>query len=288
MSNPSNIEPFVLIGRNGLQTSIALQHLINAKFFPRSVWIQSIETPLPALTERICRAHQLSYHYVSDLNDLPTVQRLLRIKPEFAIVAGLGTILNESLLDQILIANLHIGTLPLYRGAHVNFWKMKNGDDWYGATIHKMEKTIDRGDIFAIAELDASQIIDGFELMRQNYHLAGELLLEWMGRDDKWERKHPNADLHEPGKYYPKFSEADFQLDVTSSVTHLYKQINRLRFYGDSKLHIGEQSYSSSRADLLSEEYMQTDSISIKLVRENYAILNHPTGLLGLHLNKTT
>lgn len=287
MSKPSNKPSFVVIGRNGLQTSIALQQLIRANYFPLAVWIEQIDSSLPALTEIVCQTNDIPFSYTQDFNSTATVSAILQGKPDFAIVAGLATIIKEPLLDNIPIANLHIGILPYYRGAHVNFWKMKAGEDRYGATVHKMEKAIDRGSIFAIQVFDAGAIIDGFELMRQNYILAGALLVDWMDRDNKWECVHPNSRLEGKGKYFPKFSEKDFHLDDNASVSLLYKQINRLRFYGASLLQVGEHTYETNRADLLSDQPVPSARISVRLVRDDYAVLQHPTGILGLHLNNT-
>lgn len=273
------------MGRNGLQTSIALQSLLHANHKPRAVWIEEIETPLPALTARVCQSHHIPFSYCNNFNNPDFANKILEGNPDFGVVAGLSTILKEPLLEQLPIANLHIGTLPFYRGAHVNFWKMKAGEDRYGASIHKMEKAIDRGNIFSVGELDARDIIDGFELMRQNYCLAGQLLVEWIGKNGKWEQVHPNTGLQGVGSYYPKFTADDFQLDINAPVSLLYKQINRLRYYGTSSLQIGDKIYWSNRADLLSNEPKPSGTISINLVRQDYAILDHSTGILGLHLN---
>lgn len=277
---------FVLIGRNGLLTSIALEKLANQGHIPKRVWIEKTDNALPALTERVCRAYAIPFTYSAHLNQPNTADKIMNDQPAFGVVAGLGTILKETLLDRLTIVNLHIGALPFYRGAHVNFWKMKANEDQYEASLHRMEREIDSGIIFDIAEAHFPEI-DGFELMRKNYRLAGELLCSWLDRKDKWEMVHSNSKLEAEGTYYPIMKTEDFTLDVEQPVHVLYKQINRLRFYGAARLKIGEKTYKTSRAELLSTQSVSDQSIAIQHVSNEYVILHHPTGLLGLHLTST-
>ena len=45
--------------------------------------------------------------------------------------------------------NIHMGLSPYYRGSSCNFWAMyDNRPEYVGATIHKLSKGLDSGDIF--------------------------------------------------------------------------------------------------------------------------------------------
>lgn len=99
---------------------------------------------------------------------------------------------------------------------------------------------------------------------------------------------HSNSELEEKGAYYPIMKAADFALDVKQPVQTLYRQINRMRFYGPTRLQIEDRIYVTYRADLLSEVTQVTEPISISRVHADYLVLNHPTGLLGLHLYQSS
>ena len=45
------------------------------------------------------------------------------------------------------IFNCHAGLLPSYRGRSVLNWALINGEKYYGVTVHKVDKSIDTGDI---------------------------------------------------------------------------------------------------------------------------------------------
>jgi methionyl-tRNA formyltransferase len=45
--------------------------------------------------------------------------------------------------------NFHPGLLPEYAGLHTHQWAIRNGEDEFGVTVHRMERRIDTGNIVA-------------------------------------------------------------------------------------------------------------------------------------------
>jgi len=53
----------------------------------------------------------------------------------------------KTLLDMYPVLNVHLAPLPRYRGRHPLHWALINGERSFGATIHRMSREIDAGEI---------------------------------------------------------------------------------------------------------------------------------------------
>jgi folate-dependent phosphoribosylglycinamide formyltransferase PurN len=85
-----------------------------------------------------------------DLNLLPFHILEEALKSDIYIVFGASYIkgwLADFLINQNTY-NIHMGISPYYRGASCNFWALyDNNPSYVGATIHKLSKGLDNGDI---------------------------------------------------------------------------------------------------------------------------------------------
>ena len=59
-------------------------------------------------------------------------------------------IIPQEYLDSRPCFNFHPGILPWYRGVGIQSWVLINGESEAGATLHKMSKEVDKGEIIAI------------------------------------------------------------------------------------------------------------------------------------------
>lgn len=69
------------------------------------------------------------------------------IKADVALVFAFPYCIPQHILDLPPhgIYNLHLGTLPVYKGADPLFWQIKNQEQQIGISIHKMTAVIDNG-----------------------------------------------------------------------------------------------------------------------------------------------
>jgi folate-dependent phosphoribosylglycinamide formyltransferase PurN len=85
----------------------------------------------------------------SKLNSSETLSLIKKYSPGFIAVFGIG-IIKEEILSYCpdSFYNLHVGIPEYYRGSSCNFWPIYNRDlKNLGATVHKIEKGIDTGQI---------------------------------------------------------------------------------------------------------------------------------------------
>lgn len=222
---------FLFLGTGGLLSSIVLEKLCKEKLYPFQVYLQPSLKNFPNLTELVCNKYNLKYTFTKDINSEEKIKEIKSIQPLFVFTASFGQILSSKLLDVSNFFNLHMGILPQYKGALTNFWKIKQGHDVFGATIHQMSEKIDSGKIVKTIEKDFSNIINGFELISQNYQMAADLLSEAI-KNNLFSKTEFFYEPKEKGNYYPKVEEKDFEINIFDDTLKTYKVINRLQFYG--------------------------------------------------------
>lgn len=272
---------FALMGRGGLLTSIVLEKLVDGGYPPEFVAIEKTESKYPNLTERICQKHAIPYKIIEKINSEETLEIIRQNCIKLFVVASLGTILKKELLNTCKFINLHMGILPDYKGAYTNFWKIKNGDDVFGATIHEMTEKIDSGRIIYQCEKDFSDVIHGFDFIRQNYLMAAEGLMECI-RSGKIEEDKKETSPLPKGNYFPKYTEKDFEIDFSKTCFDNYKIINRLQFYGNPFFYFNNEKKYVVSAQLLFVTHDTSDFIGVEEVSINKFLYYGIDGILEL------
>lgn len=94
-----------------------------------------------------------------DLSMLPLTVLDGALACDIAVVFGASWI-REPLIDALVARraiNIHMGISPYYRGSSCNFWALYDGNaDLVGATIHRLSRGLDSGDILFHALPDPS------------------------------------------------------------------------------------------------------------------------------------
>ncbi|MHA2181823.1 MAG: formyltransferase family protein [Promethearchaeota archaeon] len=127
--------------------------------------------------KNVCSFFNISYEYVTDVND-PNFIKNLRSKEPDIIISFQRQIFSENLLGVAKIAclNCHPAELPNYRGFRPIFSAMLNGEKSIGITVHTMTKEIDKGAIICQKSFPSS---NKYSLM-DNYNLAHEIYSDVM------------------------------------------------------------------------------------------------------------
>lgn len=123
------------------------------------------------------------------LTDKITVEYCQINKIEFVISYNYTHIIPEDviLLFPNKIINLHISYLPYNRGAHPNIWSFIDNTK-KGVTIHKVDKTLDTGDILLQKIVNFDDTIETLETTYNKLHLEIQELFKknWNNiRDNK-------------------------------------------------------------------------------------------------------
>ena len=246
-------------------TSSVLNTMIDSGMMPLAVIIE--KTPydqnFPNLTENICLAEKIPY-LRSDINDDETIKFIKQHEPNLVVVASLGKILTNELLETSAYINVHMGILPAERGAHTIFWNILNDYDTFGISIHEMTETIDHGKIFTQTTINLPDIQDGFELHKQLYLEAAKQTCDFLNNyPESLNEVIITENISED--YFSKFDPKYLQLDIDQSFDTLAKKINRLQYYGSPRIELNCSSFEISHAVplLTTEAGNQTEDIKV-------------------------
>ncbi len=143
------------IGRKQILTSPPVKRLIADSKLPIEIFQPATKTELLAIS------HELS-----------------TIKPDLAIIAAYGKIIQKTILDipKYGTLNTHASLLPAYRGASPIQYAILNGDKETGITIMKIDEEVDHGPIISKSECQISNN-DTYESLSQKLAILGAKLL---------------------------------------------------------------------------------------------------------------
>ncbi len=132
------------------------------------------EPPVKTLAESL----GLTVYQPSSLRTVEQRQPLADVQPDLIVVAAYGLILGRSTLELPVrgCVNLHASLLPRYRGASPISAAILNGDDATGVTLMLMERGLDTGPMFDMAQIPVD-LKDTTESMTGRLaNIAGDLL----------------------------------------------------------------------------------------------------------------
>ncbi len=143
---------------------------------PKGRGRKTIPTPVKAAaTERGLTVAQPSSVRTPDF-----VAKLKALEPDFFVVAAMGQILSQELLDipRVGPVNVHASLLPKYRGAAPIQWALINGEQETGITTMLMNAGMDTGDILLTARTGISGEDTAQSLHDRLSSIGAKLLIE--------------------------------------------------------------------------------------------------------------
>src|SRR5438552_6653266 len=163
-----------LLKRSGF---IYLAEMIRIKIAGKVLRREKIITP-----KRLAKAHQVQTYYTNNINNAQSLAQLAAWSPDLII----STNFNHYIADRARQAarvgtwNLHKSLLPHYRGMAPSFYALLNGERNVGATLHKVAKGFDTGDILCQIEIPISNGDSVESLNRKTSDLGGEMLAQYL------------------------------------------------------------------------------------------------------------
>ena len=99
------------------------------------------------------------------------LQYIRELEPDLIVVSCFSTKLEADLLKipKIGCFNLHPSLLPRHRGPDPLFWQFKDGSKNFGITLHRMEASLDSGNIIKQTKVN---LPDGISITQANENLA--------------------------------------------------------------------------------------------------------------------
>ena len=116
-----------------------------------------------------------------DLNMLPKEILSDSLDSDLYIIFG-SSFIKGWLVDYLIkkrAINIHMGLSPYYRGSSCNFWAMYDQKPEYvGATIHKLSKGLDSGDMFFHCLPNIKNMKNPFDFTMQSVKVAHSAIIE--------------------------------------------------------------------------------------------------------------
>ncbi|MCW7471401.1 methionyl-tRNA formyltransferase [Leptospira kanakyensis] len=138
--------------QSGLEIEFVLTHKDNS--------LESVDT--------LCLKNHIEYSYFDLRKDKILLEKLCSYKPEYLISVNYRYIIPGDLLRVSKYPlNLHGSLLPKYRGRTPHVWAIINGESKSGITCHKMEESVDTGEIYHQIEVNISEEDTGQTLLQK-------------------------------------------------------------------------------------------------------------------------
>lgn len=140
-----------------------------------------IRAPLKAFRMRaILNRYEISNIETDDVNDPALLNHIRSLAPDLILsVLALQRFGPDLLrIPRIGCVNIHLGTIPEYRGLYSSFWVLYNGDDEFGVTIHLMNGRMDAGPVIRERRFSILQGETVLSLERRQLRLIPDLLKE--------------------------------------------------------------------------------------------------------------
>ncbi|WP_249041575.1 formyltransferase family protein [Campylobacter lari] len=109
------------------------------------------------------------FFYNSDFKD---DEFFNRISNSLIISANNAYIFKEKCIQNNIIINYHNSLLPKYKGRNAHIWAIWNQENTTGITWHKVDCTIDTGDIILQKEITINNSLTAIKLLQIQQNLA--------------------------------------------------------------------------------------------------------------------
>jgi len=167
-----------LLKRSGF---IYLTEMIRMKIAGKVLSREKIVTP-----KKLAKAHQVEIYYSSNINDAQSLAQLAAWSPDLIISTNFSHYIADRARQTARVGtwNLHKSLLPHYRGMAPSFYALLNGEKKVGATLHKVAKGFDTGDILCQIEIPISDCDSVQSLNRKTSDLGGKMLARYLEEVD--------------------------------------------------------------------------------------------------------
>jgi len=119
------------------------------------VWAALLLTVYSGVEYVLKASRLLKLFYSSNINDEASLSRLRSWAPDLIVSTNFSHYVGERVwsIARFGTWNLHKSYLPHYRGMAPSFYALLNGEQRVGATLHKIAKGFDTGDIVTQVEV---------------------------------------------------------------------------------------------------------------------------------------
>jgi len=175
------------------------------------------------------REQGLALYQPFKVRDLEVVDEIVRLSPDYIVVAAYGKILPVDILDASKkeTLNVHASLLPEYRGAAPINYALLKGKDKTGISIIRLIKEMDAGPVFLTKEINIDKDDDAITLTDKLARLGAETIVEALKKIHAQELKPTEQDA-DKATFSPKLTRELSPIDWKRSALEITNQIRAL------------------------------------------------------------
>lgn len=177
----------------------------------------------------LCKAHDIPYQHVDDINSAESVKWIRDLQPDIIFCFGWSSLIKNELLQlpPMGIVGYHPTKLPLNRGRHPLIWALVLGLDESASTFFFMENGADDGDILSQETFQITDEDDASTLYSRIIEIASKQIENFLPQlsDDTYQRIRQD---HQVANYWRKRSEKDGLIDFRMSSRAIYNLVRAL------------------------------------------------------------
>ncbi len=218
----------------------------------------------------------IKYYEVENPIDILRIKLFKEI--DFFIMCSYGRKIPKQIIDKIAIYNIHFGELPYYKGRHPTFYATMSNELRPGISIHKIDESIDEGDIISIEKVNYfynENESDLFiKLQKKIPNLLNALVLYLQDNTKK-------NNITQKGKYFKPVSDNDKIFSINDKFDKIYNIIRAQSNFDGGKYIANNGTVfwiKEIRLSVIKQEYIIKDDliyfkdklIGIKYKKENF------------------
>lgn len=177
----------------------------------------------------VCKKNKINLIKINNINDKRAVNCLLEFEIEWLLIIGWSQIAGEKIIDSVKkgVLGIHPTLLPKGRGRAPIPWAIIKNLKYTGATLFKINKDIDNGDIVSQKKIKIQKNETATTLYNKIDNLQIQLVRKIIPKLKNNELKSYKQD-ESKATYWPKRSPTDGEINTNMSVSKAYRFINAL------------------------------------------------------------
>ena len=178
------------------------------------------------LVKRAAASWGLPVVQPDSLKEAGVVAQLADFRPDVIVIAALGQILPQSVLDlpRYGCVNIHPSLLPRFRGASPVASAILAGDDFTGVSLMLLDEGLDTGPILGRAQISISPQDTTGSLTAKLSLIAAQLLLEVLPRWLRGEIE-PQPQNEAEATYSAQVSKAEGEIDWHLPAVEIWRRV---------------------------------------------------------------
>ena len=128
----------------------------------------------------VAKRYNIPLKIISDVNSREFIEHVKLLQTDLAVSFSAPQIIKEPLLSMPKYGNINVhgSFLPEFRGTLPSFWVLQQDAEYFGATVHYMNKNIDDGKIICQESIKTENVKTMFEVMKKTKMLGGKLMVK--------------------------------------------------------------------------------------------------------------